>query len=106
MTSQLRLIEQAMKEKQSKSLYKRYQVVYLHLQGYKNVEIAHIVSLALHTVGIQIKKYKQNGLDGLILLPKPGCPRKLSPKQDVKLIDTIINKIPTDVGIVGYYASG
>ena len=61
MTNELRQIEQAMKEAQSTSLYRRYQVVYLYLQGYKNVEIARIVSLTPHTVGIQIKKYKENG---------------------------------------------
>lgn len=102
MTNELRQIEQAMKEVQSKSLYRRYQVVYLHLQGYKNVEIARIVSLTPHTVGIQIKKYKENGLDGLLPLPKPGCPRKLSPEQEAELIDTIIHKTPADVGIEPY----
>ena len=54
MTNELSQIEQAMKETQSKSLYKRYQVIYLHLQGYKNVEIVHIVSFTPHTVGVPI----------------------------------------------------
>ncbi|MDE5977433.1 MAG: IS630 family transposase, partial [Turicibacter sp.] len=102
MTNELRQIEQAMKEVSSKLLYRRYQVIYLHLQGYKNVEIARIVSLTPHTVGIQIKKYKENGLDGLLPLPKPGCPRKLSPEQEAELIDTVINKTPTDIGIEPY----
>lgn len=102
MINELRQIEQAMKEAPSKSLYRRYQVIYLYLQGYKNVEIARIVSLTPHTVGIQIKKYKENGWDGLLPLPKPGCPRKLSPEQEAELSNTIINKMPADVGIEPY----
>ena len=102
MINELRQIEQAMKEAPSKSLYRRYQVIYLYLQGYKNVEIACIVSLTPHTVGIQIKKYKENGWDGLLPLLKSGCPRKLSPEQEAELIDTIINKTPADIGIEPY----
>ena len=41
--TELKLIETAMRETSSKQLYTRYQVIYLHLQGYKNVEIAKIV---------------------------------------------------------------
>lgn len=55
------------------------------------------MSLAAYTVEIQIKKYKENGLDGLIPLLKQGCPRKLSPEQEAKLIGTIINKTTADV---------
>ena len=43
--TELKLIETAMRETSSKQLYTRYQVIYLHLQEYKNVEIARIVSL-------------------------------------------------------------
>ena len=41
-------------------------------------------------------------MDGLISLPKPECPRKLSPEQEAELIDTIINKTPADDGIEPY----
>lgn len=48
--TELTLIETAMRETQSKQLYTCYQVIYLHLLGYKNVEIAKMLSLTAQTI--------------------------------------------------------
>lgn len=36
-TTELNLIETSMRETKSRQLYIRYQIIYLHLKGYKNV---------------------------------------------------------------------
>ena len=64
--TELNLIETMMYKKQSKQLYTRYQVIYLHLQGYKNVEIAKMLPLTAQTIGKHIRNYKKDGLDGLV----------------------------------------
>lgn len=43
----LSLIEIAMGKMQSKQLYTCYQVIYLHLQGYKHVEIVNMLPLTV-----------------------------------------------------------
>ena len=74
--TELKLIETAMRETSSKQLYTRYQVIYLHLQGYKNVEIARIVPFTAQTIGTHVRNYKKYGLEGLNPRPKSGCPKK------------------------------
>lgn len=102
MISNLKQVQNAMNTAKSNTLYKRYHVIFLHLKGYKNIEIADIVSLNVNTVGIHIKKYKAHGLDGLIPLPKPGYPKKLSPQQEALLINVVTTKTPSDVGLEPY----
>ena len=68
--TELNLIETAMRERQSKQLYTRYQVIYLHLQGYKNVEIAKMVPFTAQTIGTHVRNYKKYGLEGIKPTPK------------------------------------
>ena len=63
--TELKSIETAMRETSSKQLYTRYQVIYLHLQGYKNVEIAKMVPFTAQTIGTHVRNYKKYGLEGL-----------------------------------------
>ena len=57
--TELKSIETAMRKTPSKQLYTRYQVIYLHLQGYKNVEIAKMLPLTAQTIGKHIRNYKK-----------------------------------------------
>lgn len=102
MNNELQELKNIMSTTKNTALYKRYQVIYLHLTGFKNVEIADIVSFAPHTVGIQIRKYKSEGLSGLNSKIIPGGPRKLSPEQEALLTETVMNKTPSDVGLKPY----
>ncbi len=52
--TELKLVETVMRQTQSKQLYTRYQVIFLHLQGYKNVEIAKMLPLTAQTIGKHI----------------------------------------------------
>lgn len=53
-----------------------------------------------HTVGLYIKNYKQKGIEGLNMRYSPGKKRKLTPEQENKLFDVIVNHTPEDVGFV------
>jgi len=91
-------LELAMKKTKNVRMYKRYSVVLKHLQGFQNKRIAEMEGLEEHSVGIYIKKYKINGLEGLNMKKAPGAPRKLSLEQEQKLIYVIINNTPDEVG--------
>ena len=77
--TELKSIETAMRETSSKQLYTRYQVIYLHLQGYKNVEIARMVPFAAQTIGTHIRNYKRDGVNGLNLRPNQDVLRNFRP---------------------------
>ena len=46
-------------------MYRKYLVIHLHMKGLTNTQIAEIVDLDYHTVGIYIKKYNSSGIEGL-----------------------------------------
>ena len=59
--TELEWVKTSMRQTKSKQLYTRYQVIYLHLNVYKNVEIARMVTFAAQTIGTYIRNYK--GID-------------------------------------------
>ena len=87
-------LDKAMKATSDKNMYKRYQAVRLHFDGLMNIDIANIIQVHPQTVGIYIRKYKEQGLSALTPAPKPGAPPKLSKEQEKQLKDTMypINK--------------
>lgn len=96
-------LDNAMKATSDKNMYKRYQAVRLHFDGFMNIDIANIVHVHPQTVGVYISKYKKHGLSALTPAPKPGAPSKLSNDQERQLKDTIINYTPNDVGFDGIF---
>jgi putative transposase len=95
---EIQAVKKAMKETKQKRMFIRYQVILYHLKGYTNIEISAFIDLAQHTVGNYIKKYKQSGLDGLVMRHSPGAPRMLTDEQEQKLYDIISTKTPDEVG--------
>jgi len=95
---EIQAIKKAMKEIKDKRMYQRYKVIYLHLKGNSNRDIANIESLDNHTVGIYVKNYKQSGLDGLLMKRSPGAPRLLTKEQELILVEIITTKTPDEVG--------
>ena len=77
-------------------------MIYLHLQGDKNLEIARMVPFTAQIIGTHVRNYKKDGLEGLNPRPKSGCPKKLSPSQEGLLIRTIIDQTPSSVGLKPY----
>mgnify|MGYP003938920725 FL=1 len=92
-------VKEAMKKTKSKRMYQRYYVVYLHLKGHTNKDIAGMVDLCGHTVGKYIKAYIANGLDELVMGKSTGAPKYLTPEQEQQLYEVITTKTPDQVGI-------
>ena len=80
--TELKSIETAMRETSSKQLYTRYQVIYLHLQGYKNVEIDKMVPFTAQTIGTHIRNYKKEGLDSRSK-EHYQCAHRFHPEDDI-----------------------
>ena len=82
-------------------MHRKYQVIHLHMDGYKNIEISKITTLDPQTVGIYINTYKQHGVTGLIPKKPSGRPHFLAKEQEQLLYETISAKCPDDVGFDG-----
>jgi transposase len=82
-------------------MYKRYQVIHLHMKGLPNARIAEIVDLHQVTVGIYVNTYKTSGVDGLVPKKPPGRPSFLSKEQEQQLYNTIKENTPEEVGFEG-----
>lgn len=95
---EIQAVKTAIKKSQDKRMYQRYMVILYHLKGYTNKDISKMLELCQHTVGIYINKYKENGLDGLVLHYSPGAPRMLTEAQEAKLVDVVTIKTPNEVG--------
>jgi len=79
-------------------MYQRYKVIVLHLKGNSNRDIAKEEGFDEHTVGIYVKNYKQNGLDGLLMKRSPGAPRLLTVEQESILVEIITTQTPDQAG--------
>lgn len=95
---EIQALKKAMKNIKDKRMYQRYNVIYLHLKGSSNRDIAIIEGYDEHTIGIYIKNYKQNGLNGLIMKKSPGAPRLLTEEQESILAEIITTQTPDQVG--------
>lgn len=94
----IQAVKAAMKKTNDKRLYQRYRVIYLHLKGYTNRDIAKEEGFCEHTVGTYVAKYKNDSVDGLNLKHSTGAPRFLTPEQEKELELTITTKTPDEVG--------
>ncbi len=95
---EIQAIKAAMKKTKEIKMFQRYRVIYLHLKGYTNRDIAKEEGFCEHTVGTYISKYNKSGLDGLNPKPIPGAPRLLTPEQEKELALIITTKTPDEVG--------
>jgi transposase len=96
--SEIQKVKSAMKEVKDKRMYSRYHVIYLHLKGYRNIEIAMYVDLCEHTIGTYVNAYKAKGLVGLVMGKSTGAPRYLTIEQEQKLFEVITTQTPDQVG--------
>lgn len=91
-------LKAAIKNNRDKSMHIRYMVIYHHLKGEANVDIAKMFNVCAHTVGTYIRKYKTNGLSSLVPAPKSGAPKFLSKEQEESLKKIITLNTPDNVG--------
>jgi len=96
--SKLQEIKEAIKYNKDKRLHIRFMVIYHHLKGILNVDIAKLDNLCDHTVGTYVNAYKANGIQGLKMGKSPGAPRLLTPQQEKLLVEVITTKTPDEVG--------
>ena len=95
---EIQAFKKAMKDTKVKRMYQRYKVIYLHLKGYSNLDIANLEGLDNHTIGIYVKNYKQNGIRGLLMKQSPGAPRLLTKEQEAMLAEVVTTQTPDQVG--------
>jgi len=95
---EIQKIKAAIKQNKDKRMHVKYLVIINHLHGLQNVEIAMNFGLCAHTVGTYIRKYKEDGLQSLIPIPKPGAPRLLTKEQEQQLVEIVTTKTPDEVG--------
>jgi transposase len=95
---ELQALKKALKENKNKRMHIRYMVIYHHLKGALNIDIASMENLCDHTVGIYINSYKQNGIQGLKMGKSTGAPRLLTLEQENQLVEVITTKTPDEVG--------
>ncbi len=78
---------------------RQYDIVRLSLQGWKKTEIAEIMDMTLQGIYKILKKYKEKGIEGLILGKAKGRERKMTKEQEAELYEVISEKLPKDVGL-------
>jgi transposase len=92
-------LEKRLKQEKNRRMYERYQTIYLHAVKQKSVaEIAEIIRRNPVTVNIYIKSYQEKGLDGLTMGVSTGAPEQLTSEQHQQLKQTIVTKLPHEVG--------
>ena len=96
--SDVKDIKNALKDTKNIRLYKRYSVLLKHFEGFTNRKIAEMENIDDHTVGVYIKNYKANKLDGLTMKHSSGKKRRINPEQEQLLVNIITTKTPDDVG--------
>ena len=94
----LQVVKKAIKDNRNKRMHIRYMVIYHHLKGISNVDIASMENLCDHTVGTYVNSYKQNGIQGLEMGKSTGAPRLLTCEQENQLVEIITTKTPDEVG--------
>ena len=85
------------------TLQRKYQAIYLSMQGHKNQAIADMLHLSLSTIGGYIRTYKSKGLEGLVPTKQTGRPAFISPEQGQALFEVIRDYTPHDVGFTNHY---
>jgi putative transposase len=95
---QMQELKWAIKNNRDKSMHVRYMVIYHHLKGQANVDIAKMFGVCAHTVGTYISKYNNYGFSSLTPAPKTGAPRLMTEEQEQKLKEVITQNTPDNVG--------
>lgn len=80
------------------NLQRKYHALYLFMQGRTRREIAQLLGRQPRTVGIYVRSYLENGIEGLTPKSIPGRPRWMTPEQEAQLIRVITEQTPHDVG--------
>lgn len=94
---EINIVYKAMKSTKEIRMYKRYQTIYWRLKGKTLFKTADIVGVSRRIVDNYWAKYKEEGLQALKPKKQPGVKKRLTDKQEDKLVDMILNKTPVDM---------
>ncbi|MBE1555658.1 transposase [Filibacter limicola] len=87
-----------MKENKDLRMHERYLTILMLLRGESYENIAEVLGRRISTLYNYSKAYREKGLDGLHRGHPPGRNPMLTPEQEQKLYQTIVNQTPVDVG--------
>jgi putative transposase len=87
-----------MKNTKDTRMKERFQTILLFLNNYPPEEIASIINRSSSSVYNYINAYLKNGLKGLRLKYPPGRPCFLQEEQQNQVYNTVVFKVPKDVG--------
>lgn len=87
-----------MKNEKRRRMFERYQTIHLHLTGSRVKQIAHIIGRCEDTVSAYIQSYQNHGVAGLQMRASTGAPPRLTQEQHEQLKQTIVTKLPYEVG--------
>lgn len=92
-------LEKRLRQEKNRRMYERYQTIYLHTVKQMSVtEISEIIRRHPVTVSTYIQSYQDQGLDGLVMGVSTGAPEQLTPEQQQQLKQTIVTRLPHEVG--------
>ena len=77
------------KNHQDQSPRARAHAILLNVEGFKLSKIAEILMVCRQTISTWIHGWEDNGIRGLIDLPRPGRPHILSSDQEVEAIEYV-----------------
>jgi transposase len=97
-------LDERMKKEKSRRMFERYQTIHLHLQGMTTKQIAGIIQRNEKTVIAYIRAYQEQGLDGLQMNHSPGAPTRLTQQQQEQFKQTIVEKLPHEVGFTAKFS--
>jgi putative transposase len=87
-----------MKKSRDTRMKERFQTILLFLNKYHPNEIATIINRRTTTVYNYINAYLKGGLKGLRMKRPSGRPRFLNDEQRMAVYNTVVFKVPKDVG--------
>lgn len=96
-------LDTRMKKEKDRRMFERYQTIHLHFQGKTIKDIAGIIRRSEKTVSQYIHAYQANGIDGLKMNHSPGAPSRLTKEQQEQFKQTIVEKLPHQVGFTAKF---
>ena len=99
----INVLKSLMKSTKETKPFKRYQVVYLHLQRYEVNEIVLITGVSKSNVYDYIHLFEEKGIDGLDYKGYPGASPRLDKAQKCELKKIILERRPHDLGFPSKY---
>ena len=96
---EIKAMVKLMREAKDKVMHRKYQVIFFHMKGHTNKEIAELTTLHEKTIGVYVNTYKTSGVEGLVPKKSSGRPSYLTKEQEQILYETVNTKTPDEVGV-------